>query len=43
MARVQLGVAAGDKEVRAIVAFLASLTGTLPDNFATAPVLSVEH
>jgi hypothetical protein len=35
-------VTAGDKEVRAIVAFLASLTGTLPDNFATAPQLPAE-
>jgi cytochrome c peroxidase len=43
IARLQLGVAAGDKEARAIVAFLASLTGTLPENFATAPVLPAEH
>jgi cytochrome c peroxidase len=42
MARLQLGVTAGDKEVRAIVAFLASLTGTLPDNFATSPQLPAE-
>lgn len=43
MARVQLGAAIGDKEVRDIVTFLASLTGPLPENFATAPVLPAER
>jgi cytochrome c peroxidase len=43
MARVQLGVAIGDKDVRDIVTFLTSLTGPLPDNFATAPVLPAER
>ncbi|HMA71983.1 MAG TPA: cytochrome c peroxidase [Xanthobacteraceae bacterium] len=43
MARVQLGVAIGDKEARNIATFLASLTGPLPENFATAPVLPAEH
>ena len=43
MAKVQLGVAIGDKEARDIVAFLASLTGPLPENFATAPVLPAER
>ncbi|HET7446853.1 MAG TPA: cytochrome-c peroxidase, partial [Methyloceanibacter sp.] len=43
MARLQLGVTAGDKEVRDIVSFLGSLTGTLPDDFANAPVLPAEH
>jgi hypothetical protein len=36
IARLQLGVTAGDKDVGNIVAFLGSLTGTLPNNFATA-------
>ena len=39
MARVQLGAALNDAETRDIVAFLESLTGELPANFATAPVL----
>jgi cytochrome c peroxidase len=39
MARVQLGVALGDSDVQEIVAFLEALTGELPANFATAPVL----
>jgi cytochrome c peroxidase len=39
MARVQLGVALADADIRDIVAFLQSLTGELPANFATAPVL----
>lgn len=39
MARVQLGVALGDADVREIVAFLKSLTGELPADFATAPSL----
>jgi cytochrome c peroxidase len=43
MARVQLGAAVGDKEVEDIVAFLASLTGPLPANYATAPVLPAER
>jgi cytochrome c peroxidase len=43
IARLQLGVVAGDKQVRDIVAFLASLTGTIPENFSTAPVLPPEH
>ena len=39
MARVQLGVTLNDADTRGIVAFLESLTGELPANFATAPVL----
>lgn len=39
MARVQLGKTLADGEVEAIVAFLASLTGPLPEDFAVAPVL----
>ena len=39
MARVQLGVALNDADTRDIVAFLQSLTGELPVNFSTAPVL----
>lgn len=43
MARVQLGAAPSEKEVQDIVAFLGSLTGPLPDNFASAPVLPAER
>jgi len=39
MARVQLGVRLNDADTGDIVAFLQSLTGELPANFATAPVL----
>ena len=39
MARVQLGVMLNDADTHDIVAFLKSLTGELPANFATAPVL----
>jgi cytochrome c peroxidase len=39
MARVQLGAELGDEEVGEIVAFLGSLTGPLPQDFATVPVL----
>jgi len=39
MAKVQLGTELADKETEAIVSFLGSLTGTLPENFADAPVL----
>jgi cytochrome c peroxidase len=39
MARVQLGSMLTDDEICEIVAFLHSLTGPLPSNFATAPVL----
>src|SRR5262249_22697655 len=39
MARVQLGVTLGDAETSGIVAFLESLTGELPANFATVPTL----
>jgi cytochrome c peroxidase len=39
MARVQLGRTLSDEEVHRVVAFLASLTGTLPAEFVTAPVL----
>ena len=39
MARVQLGVSLNDADSGDIVAFLQSLTGELPLNFATAPVL----
>jgi cytochrome c peroxidase len=39
MARLQLGSHLDDKDVDDIVAFLGSLTGPLPSEFATAPVL----
>jgi cytochrome c peroxidase len=39
MARVQLGVTLNDIDTRDIIAFLESLTGELPANFTTAPVL----
>ncbi len=39
MARVQLGVTLDDPDARDIVAFLESLTGELPANFATVPAL----
>ena len=39
MARVQLGVTLNDMDTRDIIAFLESLTGELPANFATAPAL----
>ena len=39
MAGVQLGVTLNDIDTRDIIAFLESLTGELPANFATAPVL----
>jgi cytochrome c peroxidase len=39
MARVQLGKTLGEEQVGRIVSFLQSLTGTLPANFAEAPVL----
>lgn len=39
MAKVQLGKALSDQETNQIVAFLGSLTGKLPQNFANAPVL----
>ena len=39
MARVQLGVALGDPDVREIVSFLESLTGEVPADFATTPTL----
>lgn len=39
MARVQLGKALADADVQAIVAFLGSLTGALPEDFANAPIL----
>ena len=39
MARVQIGVTPGDKEVQDIVAFLGSLTGPVPASYATVPVL----
>jgi cytochrome c peroxidase len=39
MARVQLGTTLSDSEIADIVAFLQSLTGELPANFATTPVL----
>jgi cytochrome c peroxidase len=43
MARVQLGVSPSEREVQDIVAFLGSLTGPLPQNFATAPALPAEQ
>lgn len=39
MARVQLGKSLADADVQAIVAFLGSLTGALPEDFANAPLL----
>jgi len=39
MAQVQLGGPLTDPEVADIIAFLESLTGPLPPDFATAPVL----
>jgi cytochrome c peroxidase len=39
MARVQLDVTLSDADTRDIVAFLESLTGELPANYVTAPVL----
>jgi cytochrome c peroxidase len=43
MARVQLGAMPSNQEVQDIAAFLGSLTGPLPQNFATAPALPAEH
>jgi cytochrome c peroxidase len=43
MAKVQLGATLGEKDVHDIVDFLGSLTGPLPENFATAPVLPAER
>jgi cytochrome c peroxidase len=39
MARVQLGLKLSEPDVNNIVAFLKSLTGELPAEFATAPIL----
>jgi len=39
MGRVQLGVTLQDAEIGEIVTFLRTLTGPLPENFATAPTL----
>jgi cytochrome c peroxidase len=39
MARVQLGLKPSEQEINDIVAFLESLTGELPSEFATVPVL----
>ncbi|MCU1337574.1 MAG: ccpA [Bryobacterales bacterium] len=39
MAKVQLGKTLSDQDTKAIVTFLGSLTGKLPQNFAEAPVL----
>src|SRR5262249_41270239 len=39
MSTVQLGSDLSDEETTAIVSFLGSLTGKLPENFASAPVL----
>jgi cytochrome c peroxidase len=43
MARVQLGAMPSNQEVQDIAALLGSLTGPLPQNFATAPALPAEH
>ena len=43
MAKLQLGRDLGPPEVADIVAFLESLTGEIPANFAQAPVLPVAH
>jgi cytochrome c peroxidase len=39
MGKVQIGTELSDKDTSAIVAFLGSLTGPMPENFANAPVL----
>ena len=39
MSKVQLGKTLSDQDTKAIVTFLGSLTGKLPQNFAEAPVL----
>jgi len=39
MARVQLGLKLSEQEVDDIISFLKSLTGELPSEFATAPIL----
>ncbi|HTY80327.1 MAG TPA: hypothetical protein VMI34_21040 [Candidatus Bathyarchaeia archaeon] len=39
MGRVQLGRTLNDEQIGRIVAFLQSLTGSLPESFANAPVL----
>ena len=39
MARIQLGAKLEDKDVDDIVSFLASLTGPVPQDLATAPIL----
>jgi cytochrome c peroxidase len=39
MGRVQLGRKLTDEQIGRIVAFLQSLTGSLPEDFATSPVL----
>src|SRR5262245_22436669 len=39
MGRVKLGVLLPEAEIREIVAFLETLTGTLPANFVAAPIL----
>jgi cytochrome c peroxidase len=41
MGRVQLGRMLSDEQIGRIVAFLQSLTGSLPEGFATTPVLPV--
>jgi cytochrome c peroxidase len=41
MARLQLGQKISDDDVKLIVAFLESLTGEVPAQFATAPALPV--
>jgi cytochrome c peroxidase len=43
MGKVQLGAVLDEKEARDIAAFLGSLTGSLPENFASAPVLPAER
>lgn len=43
MAKVQTGTALSAEDTRVIVAFLNSLTGPLPDQFATAPILPTDR
>jgi cytochrome c peroxidase len=43
MAKVQLGAAPSDKDVGDMVAFLGSLTGPVPANYATVPALPAER
>jgi cytochrome c peroxidase len=41
MAKVQLGKSLPQEDVKDLLAFLQSLTGKLPDEYATPPILPV--